>query len=210
MDSTPVSQQDRALQLETLARLLAENWMKIEIDSLYEAVDLAREAVQITSDVDLEWPTRVISLGDLLFKRSIRLDRADDLKEALRCYYSALSNDTISVPSYIEAGKMVLIILESSSNWEELFRISRNLVYHIPGLVSHGLENSDKQRALSQSVGIASQAAAAALMVSEGPVMALQLLECTRGLISTSIDQARVDIGEFLEGRPGLTDMGVL
>ncbi|KAJ4200804.1 hypothetical protein NW759_015830, partial [Fusarium solani] len=71
-------------------------------------------------------------------------------------------------------------------------------------LTPPSLQNTDKQNLLSQVIGLASDAAAIALHAGKGPVPAIELLETSRGVLASSLQDMRTDLSPLQKQYPEL------
>lgn len=78
----------------------------------------------------------------------------------------------------------VIINCSLLEDWEQAYQASLLGLSLLPELAFKSLQTSDKQHMLSQAFGIASNAAAAALMAGKGPLAALNMLEQGRGILT--------------------------
>jgi hypothetical protein len=106
----------------------------------------------------------------------------------------------------ITAGRKLLQCCAFVSNWQEASKVSKTALDLIPKLVSRSLEHLDKQHMLSQIVGLASDAAAAALNAGSGPLVALEFLEQGRCVLAASLEEMRTDITCLQETCPELAE----
>ena len=73
-------------------------------------------------------------------------------------------------------------------------------------LTTRSLETSDRQNLLTEVAGLASDAAAIALMVAKSSYEAIQLLELGRGIIAASLNELRADIFDLQQKHPQLAE----
>lgn len=85
-------------------------------------------------------------------------------------------------------------------------KVASTAVSLIPLLTPRSLEHSDKQYLVDDTVGLASDATAVALLAKKSPYDALRLLELGRGIISGSLNEMRTDISELQRKHPGLAE----
>ncbi|KAF9772715.1 hypothetical protein IL306_009564 [Fusarium sp. DS 682] len=90
---------------------------------------------------------------------------------------------------------------DSMSDLSDTIEAAREAVNAIP---ARSLKNPDKQHLLGQVVGLASNAAAAALHAGRGPTVALKILEQGRGVLATALEEMRTDIIELQARCPEL------
>ncbi|RYP61175.1 hypothetical protein DL771_010212 [Monosporascus sp. 5C6A] len=224
LDMTPVDRFYRAIYLNNLGNRLSDwfTWTG-KMNDLEEAIKLLEEAVDITPgdhpDKAMYWNSLGIRLGDRHSRTQAMadLDRAIELvRQAVGAapdkhpdltawaynlgnLLSALRHESGPTMLRIRAGAALLRTL---SDWEQAHEASSLAVSLIPRLTARSLGNSDRQHVLSQVVGLASNAAAAALRAGKGPLVALDLLEQGRGVLATSLEQLRTDLQD-LRGKHG-------
>ena len=73
-------------------------------------------------------------------------------------------------------------------------------------LTPRSLETSDRQNLLTEVAGLASDAAAIALMAAKSPYEAIQLLELGRGIIAASLNELRADVFNLQQKHPQLAE----
>ncbi|KUL81895.1 hypothetical protein ZTR_09527 [Talaromyces verruculosus] len=207
IDATPDNHPDKAGLLNNLGIRLGHRYIRTGATAdLEEAAQMARQAIDATPDDHPEKAGRLNNLGDQLMSQYSRTGAMADLEEATSCYNSALCQVTSSVNTRVQAGRHVLINSAKGFNWKQAFEASTLAVSLVPKVIPRALENSDKQHALSQVAGLASDAAAAALNFQQSPLEALKLLEQGRGLLAASADEMRVDILDLQEADPILAN----
>lgn len=101
-------------------------------------------------------------------------------------------------------GKDLFYIYTFLEDWPSAYRIAVEVFSLMPLIMSRSLENSDKQWHLTELVGFASDATAAALEAGESPFAALKLLETGRGVIMGSVLGLRSDIDDLQQHHPKL------
>src|SRR5690242_3875437 len=94
----------------------------------------------------------------------------------------------------------------TSTDSQQLYDTAKLAVSLIPKLVSWSHENHDRQYVLGKVVGLASDAAAAALQAGQSPMIALQLLEQGRGIIGASLQDMRSDVQDLARQHPHLAE----
>ncbi|KAI1749279.1 hypothetical protein F4782DRAFT_310489 [Xylaria castorea] len=96
------------------------------------------------------------------------------------------------------------VVIRFSPNWEDAFVVGVEAINLVPKLVLRSLMHSDKQHMFSYIARIASDAAVAALRASQGPYVALSLLERCRGVLSSTLDDIRADSQDLQKKHPEL------
>ena len=207
VNSAPKNHPDRATWLNNLGNTLGDRFLKIgAIADLEEAIQIGREVVNTTLEDHPDRANRLRNLGTLLDDRFLRTGAMADLEEAISYYQTALRQSNSSTLTRISAGKGVLRSCIINSDWQQAYEASEIIIPLVAKLPSRSLENSDKQHRLSQVVGLASDAAAAALHVGKRPLIALDFLEQGRGVLATSLEEMRTDILELREKQPKLAE----
>lgn len=204
IDITPKAHPDSAMYLNSLGIRLGDRHLVKQIASdLDEAIEFARLAVSTTPEEHPDLAARLTVLGDLLITRHSGTKAICEAEEAVTCYQSALHQESAPVANRIQAGAAVL---RNSPDWQQAHEASSLAVRLIPRLTARSFRNADRQHVLSQVVGLASNAAAAALRAGKGPIVALELVEKGRGVLAASLDQLRTDLHELRREHSGLAD----
>ncbi|KAL6408226.1 hypothetical protein AUP68_08078 [Ilyonectria robusta] len=173
---------------------------------LEEAISYLRQAVEIMPQ---DYPDRSAllgNLGDQLDSLYERTGAIKDREDAIASYQGALNQANSYTLSRIWAGRG---ILRCASDWQQAYEAASFAVGLVPRLSSRSLQNSDRQHALSQVVGLASDAAAVALQAGQTPLVALGLLEQGRGVLGTSLEEVRTDILSLRDRDSELADQFV-
>ncbi|KAL4864731.1 CHAT domain-containing protein [Aspergillus spectabilis] len=162
---------------------------------LEESIKIGQQAIKAIPE---DHPDRAMCLHSL----GIRLG-------AISHQQSALQQQTSFITTRIQAGRYALRSLAILSNWQQGYEVADIAVHLIPRLTSRSLENSDKQHLLAEVVGLASDAAAAALNAQKGALIALNLLEQGRGMLAASLEEVRTDILDLQQTYPLLAEQFV-
>jgi tetratricopeptide (TPR) repeat protein len=186
--------------LERYVRTCSQN----ATTDLEEAIRVLLEAVDTTPESHPDMAEFLINLGTALDHRYSITGAIADHEGALSRFQSALHEPNSPTIDRIAGGIAVLQICATTSDWQQACDASEIAVHLIPKLTSRSLENSDRQHMLSQVVGLASNAAAAALHAGRGPTVALEFLEHGRGVLATFLEEMRTDIIDLREGYPEL------
>jgi len=179
-------------------------WRFGEIADLEEAIQFIREAVSKIPDDHPDRATIEHNLGNQLRDRYLTTGEIADLEEAVLHYQSALRHSNTSISTRIFAGIEVLRCCAIISDWQQACEGSAIAVHLIPQLTARSLENTDKQHILSEVVGLACDATAAALHVEKAPIVALNLLEQGRGILAASLEEMRADMLDLQRRYPKL------
>lgn len=103
---------------------------------------------------------------------------------------------------YLMATEMLLRKYAKDRAWKQAYEVARALFATIPYVLPHSLPSSDKQHFISDFHGLASDAAAVALMAGEMPYRALELLELGRRMILGSLGDIRADVTDLQKRYP--------
>ncbi|ENH70299.1 Putative 30S ribosomal protein S17P-like protein [Fusarium oxysporum f. sp. cubense race 1] len=180
---------DRAGWLSNLGVRLGEGYLRGDSSAdIEEAIRVTQEAIK-TTKVTTDKVTYLCkalllnSLGVRLAARYTSVSAIDDLESAIEMTKRA-----------VEMTPKISLICDA-------LEVAVSL---IPKLTARSLENPDKQHLLGQVVGLASNAAAAALNAGRGPTAALKFLEQGRGVLATSLEEMRMDVIELQARYPEL------
>jgi tetratricopeptide (TPR) repeat protein len=195
----------RPAYLNNLGIWLLERYERVKaMTDLDEAIRILLEAVDTTPESHSHKATYLINLGTGLDHKYLATGSAEHHETALSRFQSALREPNSQTIDRIAAGIAILRICATTSDWQQACDAAEIAVHLIPKLTARSLENSDKQHLLSQVVGLASDAAAAALHAGRGPIVALEFLEQGRGVLATSLEEMRTDIIELQSRYPKL------
>jgi tetratricopeptide (TPR) repeat protein len=206
-DAVKETPQDHAYRFKVLNNLgdeLGNFYDKTsDLAHLDEAITRLREAVETTPQDHPDLSALLGNLGDRLRQRSERSGGSEDRLEAISHYQRALDQQNSLTLSRIWAARG---ILQCAAGWQQTSQALKVAVGLVPRLTQRSLRNMDKQHALGQVVGLASDAAAAAIFAGEEPVSALSLLEQGRGVLGASLEEFRTDLGDLRVKNPKLAD----
>ncbi|KAF5718522.1 TPR domain-containing protein [Fusarium globosum] len=87
---------------------------------------------------------------------------------------------------------------------QEAYQVAETTIQLAPLPSPPSLQNKDKQHLLAEIAGLASDAAAIALLAGKGPLSAIRLLETGHGVLGSSLQDFRVDISELEKKHPDL------
>ncbi|KAF5566592.1 hypothetical protein FNAPI_1052 [Fusarium napiforme] len=200
----PSDHSERADYLNILANQLGDRYKHTgDLEDLEEAIRSAEEALSLMSEDHALRAAWLNSLGDHYMNLYTATGDEKDSESSIKRYELALNHEASATEDRVAAGKA---ILSNSSHNQKLYDTAKLAVGLIPKLVSWSHENEDRQYILSQVVGLASDAAAAALQAGESPMTALQLLEQGRGIIGASLQDMRSDVQDLAREHPGLAE----
>ncbi len=100
--------------------------------------------------------------------------------------------------------KALLALYATAGSWPLAYDAASTALSLVPLLTARSLSNSDKQHLLVDIVGLASDAAAVALMANQPPYEAIRLLELGRGVIASSLNELRADTSYLQQEHPKL------
>ncbi|KAI8712095.1 CHAT domain-containing protein [Fusarium sp. LHS14.1] len=200
----PLDSSERADYLNILGNQLSDRFdHKGDLPNLEEAIRTAEEALGLMSE---DHPNRAAWLKGLagrlldLYKTK---GRKLDLENSIAQYELAVRHKKSAPEDRIEAAQA---IIANCSDIQQVYEAARLAVSLVPKLVLWSHENLDRQYVLSKVVGLASDAAAAALQAKQSPMVALQLLEQGRGIIGTSLQDMRSDMQDLAKHHPHLAE----
>ncbi|KAF7174243.1 hypothetical protein CNMCM6106_008368 [Aspergillus hiratsukae] len=207
VNATPEDHPDRASCLNNLGLVLGERYSRTgEMADLEESIRGAQEAVNATPEDHPDRAGRLNNLGNGLGARYSRTGSMTDLEDAISYHHSALCQLTSPTKIRIQAGREVLRYCAIISDWHRAYEASHIAVHLIPRLAPRWLDHSDKQYLLALVIGLASDAAAAALLAEKELLLALDFLEQGRGVIASLLEETRTDILELREKYPELAE----
>ncbi|KAI3331715.1 CHAT domain-containing protein [Xylariaceae sp. AK1471] len=205
VNAVPDGHSERPAYLNNLGVQLLERCKKtMSMTGLEDAIRFLQEAVDMRAESHPSKAMYLINLGTGLDYRCSITGQIADHEGALSQFQSALSNPNSPTIDRIASGIAILRICASISDWQQACDTSEITVDLIPKLTSRHLDNSDRQHLLSQVVGLASNAAAAALHAGRAPIVALKFLEQGRGVLATSLEEMRMDIIDLQAKYPEL------
>ncbi|KAF5622292.1 30S ribosomal S17P protein [Fusarium sp. NRRL 52700] len=205
VDATPSVHTRRPVYLNSLGIWLMEKYKREDrISDLDEAIQALQGAVNKAPESHPERARYLVNLGTSLDLKYERTGASVDHQGAISQLQSALREPNYPTIDRISAGIAILQICSVTSDWEQAYDALEIAVSLVPKLTARSLENSDKQHLLGQVVGLASNAAAAALHAGRGPAVALKLLEQGRGVLATALEEMRADVMELQAKYPQL------
>ncbi|RYP58091.1 hypothetical protein DL770_010513 [Monosporascus sp. CRB-9-2] len=202
VDEAPEDHAYRARVLNNLGDELGNLYERTrDTADLEEAITYLRQAVEIMPQ---DYPDRSAPLGNLgeqLNRLYTKTESIEDRQGAIAYYQAALNQANSYTLSRIWAGRGVL---RCAPDWQQAYEAAKLTVGLVPKLSSRSLQNTDRKHALSQVVGLASDAAAVALQAGQTPLVALGLLEQGRGVLGTSLEELRTDVLSLRDREPEL------
>ncbi|PCD30394.1 hypothetical protein AU210_010076 [Fusarium oxysporum f. sp. radicis-cucumerinum] len=205
VNATPSVHTKRPVYLNSLGIWLMERYKRqdtrIDLD---EAIRFLQEAVSKAPESHPERARYLVNLGTSLDHRYARTRDSADHEGALSQFQTALRDPSSPAIDRIAGGIAILQICSTTSDWQQVCDALEVAVSLIPKLTARSLKNPDKQHLLGQVVGLASNAAAAALNAGRGPTAALKFLEQGRGVLATALEEMRTDVIELQARYPEL------
>ncbi|CAH0046458.1 unnamed protein product [Clonostachys solani] len=158
-----------------------------------------RQAVDATPESDSDRTCWLRDLGIALDVRYSTVGAMDDREGALAWHLSALHRPNSPVTQRILAGIPIVAI---STDNQQVYEAAKAIVDLVPALISKSLSVDDQEWVLGPVVGLASDAAAAALQVGKPPMAALSLLEKGRSIITAIVDDTPTGLADLRRGYP--------
>ncbi|KAF5560435.1 hypothetical protein FPHYL_6639 [Fusarium phyllophilum] len=200
----PLDHSERADYLYILSDQLGDRYEHTgDLDDLQEAIRNAEEALGLMSQDHALRAAWLNGLATCYLNLYTATGDKQNLESSIKQYEIALHHEASATEDRITAGQM---ILSNSSDSQQLYDTAKLGVSLIPKLVSWSHENHDRQYVLGKVVGLASDAAAAALQAGQSPMTALQLLEQGRGIIGASLQDMRSDVQDLAMEHPRLAE----
>ncbi|KAF5707437.1 hypothetical protein FMUND_11108 [Fusarium mundagurra] len=200
----PLDHSERADYLYILSDQLGDRYEHTgDLADLEEAIRNAEEALGLMSQDHALRAAWLNGLATCYLNLYTATGDEQYLESSIKQYELALHHEASATEDRITAGQM---ILSNSSDNQQLYDTAKLAVSLIPKLVSWSHENHDRQYVLSKVVGLASDAAAAALQARQSPMTALQLLEQGRGIIGASLQDMRSDVQDLARQHPSLAE----
>ncbi|KAH7007179.1 CHAT domain-containing protein [Ilyonectria destructans] len=176
------------------------------MEDLEESINASRMSAEHTPADDPNLASRLSALGIKLRSRYLRTKVAIDLEDARECYDTALNHQMSPINFRIKAGRTLLSSADFLQEGDQAYLAAKTTIELVPLLSPPSLRNKDKQHLLSEVVGLASDAAAIALIAGKGPLAAIQLLETGRGVLASSLQDLRADLSVLQQKHPQLAD----
>lgn len=164
---------------------------------LEEEIQATRETIERTP---LDTPARaryLDDLGDLLGSRYLIREEESDLQATISFHRDAFNHKGASLGTRTSAGERLFRWSALAEDWQDAHATSASIVQLFPLLARPGLETSDRQYLLGTFVGLASDAAAAAINAGKDSFSALELLELGRGVVGGFLVDMRIDVSSL-------------
>ncbi|KAI1053732.1 hypothetical protein LB507_007472 [Fusarium sp. FIESC RH6] len=206
VNATPTVHTRRPVYLNSLGIRFMERYRRQNTRTdLDKAIQALQEVVSTMPESHPERARYLVNLGTGLDLRYAITDEHADHEGSLSQFQTALRDPNAPTLDRIAAGIAILQICSTTLDWEQVYEALEIAVSLVPKLTARSLENPDKQHLLGQVVGLASNAAAAALHAGRGPVVALKFLEQGRGVLATALEEMRTDVIELQARYPELS-----
>ncbi len=198
LDNTPDNHPDRAGRLQSLGIGYRNRYHGTgAMADLETAIQRYQEALNNTPHDHPDRASRLHFLGAGYDDRYRKTGAMADLKTAIQRFQEALDHSSSFIPVRLEVSIKLLKLYTEVKNWSLAYLAASTGVYLIPMLTPRFLEDKDKQNLLTKAVGLASDAAAVALIAEKTQYEAIQLLEVGRGVILGSLNEMRADISDL-------------
>ena len=195
----------RLRRLVNLANCLTYQYEQTKtLQDLNEAIIAAQEAVDNALPEDLDLAQYSLTLGNLLRIRHSKIQNEADLQAAIPILQSALDNTISSIKPRIMAGRYLSLCLAEMLDWQGAYKAAIAATRLLPLLAPRSLGTSDAQYALSEFLGLASDAAAITLNAEQSLSTAIEMLELGRSVLVGSLGDIRTDISDLKMQYPEL------
>lgn len=204
LEKLPLDHSERIDYLNVLGNQLADRFQhERDLNDLNEAIQIAERCLELLPEDHPHRASRLNNLAGRYLDLYNVKENESDLKKSMVQYRAALNHEYSDTEDRIEAGQA---IIANCSDIQDVYNAARTAVVLVPSLVSWSHGNSDRQFVLGRAVGLASDAAAAALRVGESAMTALKLLEQGRGIIGSSLQDMRSDVKDLGKHYPDLAE----
>lgn len=173
-----------------------------DIQTWERGIECSQEAASIGPGNDLDDARRLYNLGKGYKLRYTKTAQGEFLQKAISPLETLLSRPNAAPMLRLLAGKELFEIYTLLTDWNQAYHAATTMFSFVPLAVSRSLENSDKPWLLAELAGLASDAAAVALMAGAAPFDALRLLESSRGVMMGSILGLRSDVDDLQQHHP--------
>ena len=176
------------------------------IEYIDRAAQHSKEALKHCSSGNPHQADYRIALGNSFRLQYFFKGKQSDLDAAMAHFKSALGLVNTPIKSRILAGRYLALCELSASNWSAAYTVSAATLDLVPLLTAESFEISDKQLILSEITGLASDAAATALMSKQNPFYAIRMLEMGRSVLLKSQQDLRSDLSKLEEKHSDLAE----
>lgn len=167
------------------------------IADLKEALECTEGGLQRTPEDHPSRAARLMNLSTLLMDRHKVLSKLEDLQKAKQSLNLALAHDSSPIAQRLAAGRLLLSILDVHNEGTEAYLIAKKTIELVPLLFLPSLSNHDREHLLPEIEGLASDAAAIALIDGQDCFNVVTILELGRGLLHGSLYDLRSDLDEL-------------
>lgn len=176
------------------------------IADLNMAIQRHEEALAIAPEDFVLRAAYLSALSRAYGHRFMKCDSWADWEKAVQKAQEALDYSSSPVIDRVRPVHGLLVLYTGAGKWLPAYHAASTAMSLIPLLTPRSLQNSDKQYLLAEIVGLASQAAAVALMAGKTTFDAIRLLEQGRGVILSSLHEIRTDISDLQLNHPHLAE----
>ncbi|KAH7129388.1 hypothetical protein B0J13DRAFT_645287 [Dactylonectria estremocensis] len=170
--------------------------------SLEEAITVAKQVVEAAPVDDPNLAKHLNNLGNLLSDRFSHTGATADKEQSTGCFIMALQSVTSLITMRIHAGCRLLAAPEVLRSGHGAFEMAQATVNLVPLLPTGSIFIRVKQHLLSDTVSLASDAAATALHLGKEPAIALELLETGYGDLANSFHSSRPEVSTLQVKHP--------
>lgn len=207
LDATPEDHPDWARRLHSLGAGYGDRYLRTgSMEDLQMAIQRFQDALDATPEDHPDRARRLHGLGTGYGDRYQRTGAMADLETAIQRFQNALAHSQSPPIDRSGPAKKLIKLHAEAAHWSLAHQAASAAVSLVPLLTPRSLSNSDKQHLLTDMVGLASDAAAVALMAEKSPHEAIQLLELGRGVIIGSLDELRTDASDLQQQHPQLAE----
>ncbi|KAI4148274.1 MAG: hypothetical protein LQ340_005151 [Diploschistes diacapsis] len=167
------------------------------IECIDRAAQHSKEALKHCSSGNPHQADYRIALGNSFRLQYFFKGKQSDLDAAMAQFKSALGLVNTPIKSRILAGRYLALCELGASNWSAAYTVSAATLDLVPLLTAESFEISDKQHILSEITGLASDAAATALISKQNPFYAVRMLEMGRSVLLKSQQDLRSDLSKL-------------
>ncbi|KAK4142189.1 CHAT domain-containing protein [Dichotomopilus funicola] len=170
-----------------------------------EAISCLVRALETAPESNCHTGTLLYNLARLHQVKFRDFHDEKNLERARQCFFAALTQKWAFMNTRILAGRVFLSLPGIIHEADRAMVAVRTCARLVSASMKYSLKTKDKQRVLSQALGIGSDSAAVALHVGMGAFYAMALLETGRAVLSNSLLNLRIDISSLSESDPQLT-----
>ncbi|RKL00242.1 hypothetical protein BFJ71_g5730 [Fusarium oxysporum] len=195
-----------ALNAQTLYQLglglIARHGATNSEEDLNESIKVFESALDLTPNNHYEQASRLLSLGNALYKKS----PSENFDQVLSLFTKGWECRNAQPSVRIELARSAALMLASRSEWPKSSALMKEAVFLLPSVSQRGLRQIDRETALSPFADLPSSAAALLLNAGEDAYTALEVLELGRGIITSVLLDTRSDITDLRQEHPILAD----